>query len=499
MYLVFIAMLAMQMDRKVLSSFGYSKEKTEDANRIASKNNGATLKGLADKASEQPDKFGELNQKAQKINQLSNEFYTYIKELKAKIYEGLSDEDKGNYEAQSNSDKVDELFFIGDKPRKDGKEFVDAINNYKKSLLELLGDKASDEIKTNINKRFNTDDEEIEGVKVDWLVSRYQGMPLITTISNLTQIQSDIKTTEQEVYSALVSGKLESEVSMSNYTGVVKLDKTAFYVGEKVTGSVVLGRYDPTLKPTRVEFNGNKNYKNFKDGSVVIDMTASSVGDKPIKGTIFFTEKGKEVPVQFESTYSVIPRPNEAVISADKMNVVYKGLSNPLTISIPGVPSNKVKATAPGLRHIKGDNYVMRPVGSGVVSINVTGTMVDGKTVRSVKKFRIKDIPHAVTMVRGQYEKISLPKSSVAGITVGAGLPDFLFDLKLNVSSFKMKVSGQVTVPVNGTRMSPRAQAAIRKARRGDQVTIFDVKATVSGSGGYVVRKVLPIIINVSN
>ena len=45
----------------------------------------------------------------------------------------------------------------------------------------------------------------------------------------------------------------------------------------------------------------------------------------------------------------MIPKPNEAVISADKMNVVYKGLTNPMTISIPGIPSNKVTASAPGL------------------------------------------------------------------------------------------------------------------------------------------------------
>ena len=32
MYLIFIAMLAMQMDKKVLSSFGFMKEKIEDAN-----------------------------------------------------------------------------------------------------------------------------------------------------------------------------------------------------------------------------------------------------------------------------------------------------------------------------------------------------------------------------------------------------------------------------------------------------------------------------------
>ncbi len=63
-------------------------------------------------------------------------------------------------------------------------------------------------------------------------------------------------------------------------------------------------------------------------------MPAGNVGDKDIKGTIYFMENGEEVPVPFKSSYSVIPEPSHAVVSADKMNVVYRGLQNPITVSI---------------------------------------------------------------------------------------------------------------------------------------------------------------------
>ncbi|MGG8496469.1 gliding motility protein GldM [Tenacibaculum sp. TC6] len=499
MYLVFLAMLAMQMDKKVLSSFGFMKEKIEDANTIASSNNTKSLQGLATKASEQPDKFGDLNEKAKKVSELSNDFFGYLSSLKEKMSADIKEEDKTNYEAQKSPDKVDELLFQGDKFTEEGDKFVAEINNYNAKLKEVLGNKASAEILRNIEKRFNTNpDKSAEGQDIAWLRSRYEGMPLITSIANVSQIQSDIKTTETEIYSALVGGQLESEVSMSNYNGIVALDKNAFYPGEKVTGSVVLGRYDPTLKPTRVEFNDEKDYKNFKDGRVIVDMPAGSVGDKKIKGTIFFTENGEEVPVPFESSYSVIPKPNEAVISADKMNVVYRGLSNPLTISIPGIPGNKVNASAPGLKRVNGDSYVMSPQGGNEVTIRVSGTLPDGKGVSSNKKFRIKDIPPAVGMVRNQYGTVKMPKSSVEKVVVDAGLPDFLFDLKLNVSSFKIQIPGQLTIPVTGTRLNARAKQALQKARRNDIITIFDIEASVSGSN-YKVKKVLPVSIEVTN
>lgn len=181
------------------------------------------------------------------------------------------------------------------------------------------------------------------------------------------------------------------------------------------------------------------------------------------------------------------------------MNVVYRGLSNPLTISIPGVPSNKISASAPGLKRVSGDKYAMYPGKGSEVNIVVTGTPAGSdKGVRSVKKFRIKDIPPAVGMVRGQYGTVKMPKASLGNVSIAAGLPDFLFDLKLNVSSFKIKVPGQVAIPVNGTRLNPRARAAIEKARRNDVITIFDIKASVSGSN-YSIKKVLPVAVEITN
>jgi hypothetical protein len=45
-------------------------------------------------------------------------------------------------------------------------------------------------------------------------------------------------------------------------------------------------------------------------------------------------EDGKPIPLDFKGKYVVVPRPNSANISADKMNVVYRGLPNPMTISL---------------------------------------------------------------------------------------------------------------------------------------------------------------------
>ena len=69
---------------------------------------------------------------------------------------------------------------------------------------------------------------------------------------------------------------------LKNYKGIVALDKNAYFASEKVTGKIVLGRYDATMIPDNVILNG-KDYKNIQSGQVIIDMPAGNVGNHDIK------------------------------------------------------------------------------------------------------------------------------------------------------------------------------------------------------------------------
>ncbi|MGK0420572.1 MAG: gliding motility-associated protein GldM [Polaribacter sp.] len=495
MYLVFIAMLAMNMSKEVLSAFGYTNEKLVDNNISINNKNSSAYANLAMKASEQPDKFTALNKKAIKVQQYSSDFYEFLSALKIKMIAEI--EDKEDYEAMDKTDWLDAYFFQGDKYTAEGQEFLENINSFRDSLISVLG--SDSKFVPMLKKRFSTV-AVINGKtkkSIPFLEARYQGFPMVASLTNFTQIQADIKNSESDIISDLLGGQLEREVSMSNYDGLVKLDKNAFYPGDKVTGSVFLGRYDPTLKPSRVELNG-RNYDNFKDGSVVLDLRAGSVGEKDIKGTIYFMEDEIEVPVPFKSSYSVISKPNSAVVSADKMNVVYRGLQNPLTISIPGVPSNLVRASAPGLRQVKGSSYMISPKAGDEVTISVTGKLPDGKPIKTPKTFRVKDIPAAMGSVRGQYGTVRMPKSGLVNTPIGAGLPDFLFDLDLQVTSFKVKVPGQLAIIVKGTKFTASAKKALSKARRGDIITIYDIKAVIKNNS-YKLKKVIPVSIELTN
>src|SRR5690606_29374041 len=145
-----------------------------------------------------------------------------------------------------------------------------------------------------------------------------------------------------------------------------------------------------------------------------------NVGEHKIEGKLIFMQDGEEVEVPVSQSFATVAKPNAATISADKMNVVYRGVKNPMTISFAGIADNNVTATAPGLSRVSGSKYVMDAtrIQGREVTINVTGKL-DGQNVPDSKTFRIKDLPKPTGTVRGESDNISMQRNSLEISTIG--------------------------------------------------------------------------------
>tara|TARA_R110002124_G_scaffold99337_1_gene245374 strand:+ start:113205 stop:114764 length:1560 start_codon:yes stop_codon:yes gene_type:complete len=504
MYLVFIAMLALNMSKEVLSAFGLLNEKIEKANIDTSSRNVAFLENLELKASEAPEQYSDLLAKAKQVNTASKELDSYIETLKNEAIKGI--EDPTDYEVMDKADFFNNRFFNADKYKAEGQEFIDKINEYRTSLSNIIGDSLYPDIKKSINENFSTSEvTNRDGNKVDWLRYNYEGFPLVASLTKLTQVQADVKNTNNELLSKMLAGKTADIASFDKYTTLLEQSKGAFYSGEQFDGAIVLGRKDAATKPNRVELTLDgraltEDQYEIQDGRVVLKVNAGGVGDHEIKGQLIFLQDGEEIPVDVNQKFTTINQPNKATISADKMNVVYRGVVNPMTIAFDG--ATNVSASASGLTRKSGSSYEMRPGGGREVTINVTATLPDGSKKTDNQKFRIKDIPRPTGSIRGETGDGGAVKMQRQGLeisSVGAELQDFDFDLNLNVTGFSFKVSGQPTVRVNGRKLDAAAKAALRRAKRGDVVQIIDINANIANNSGYKLKKISPVIIELTN
>jgi hypothetical protein len=182
---------------------------------------------------------------------------------------------------------------------------------------------------------------------------------------------------------------------------------------------------------------------------------------------------------------------SNASIALDKMNVLYVGVDNPVTIAASGGGDDKVQASISGgggsLRKIGAGKYIAR-VGSVTDNCMIT-VSVDGK-VAGQQVFRVRTIPQAQAYVGGQPSGANVSAGAFkAQGGVGAGIKDFPFELSYDVVSFTFTCDTDdgdiVSVPSNSAAFSGAVRSAINThVSAGKMVTIDNIR--VRGPDGRI-------------
>ncbi len=510
MYLVFITMLALNVSKEVLAGFGQMFYKIKDANSRLAETNEILYEKVKTNAEEKEGKWLGHNRTAQRIKEESDKLYNLVGNIKNEITEKQREKDPEliKFQEMDKGDQLNSVFFGPDGVSERGVEFVNQINDYKMQVIQVFGSQYPKSIEV-VEARFFTGDQNSNVKNKDnadqaWLAWNYEGFPLVSSLAKLTMLQNDIRQTETDVLTTLMGKEMELEtgVNESNYITLLKTEKGAYYSGETFDGSVILGRKGGAQNPNNVKISldgkelTDKQYE-LIPGGIKLKVDAGRPGDHTLSGDLVFLNDGEESKITVNQIFTTISKPNSAVISADKMNVVYRGVDNPITISIPGIIDSKVRASAPGLKRLRGSKYMLSPQKGREVKINVSGTLPDGKRVSSVSKFRIKEIPEPSGFFRGSKGAFSLPKSSLAKGKVEARLVDFDFDLPVNVTSFRFRAPGAPSMVIEGNRLNAKAISSLRRIKKGQTVQITDIKTKITGSK-YRLQNPSPVFITIN-
>ena len=521
MYLVFIAIVAISVSENVLISYKDTERSLDHSKKLSEEKNKVLYQTLKIKSDNDVGKFGDLNQTALEIQNKSTQTVERIEQMKNDMLNlGKIESLDGDvqYSRLENSKVPHDYFFktgiiLSSKtPSKQGKKLIDEISILREYLLDFIN---KDEYKNrffdlneSIARSLNTDNFSSrgrEGNQITWIEGKFGDVPLISAITTLSQLQAEIRSFESDLVSRMLEGQLSSEISYSNYSTLLDAKKTAFFSGEKFDGSIALGRSDKTTKPARVEviLDGRRLSENeytLEKGEVVLNFSVGLPGEHKLTGNLIFNEADSAITVPINSSYIVIPKPNSAVISNEKMNILYRAVNNPLSISVPGISDNNVRVNGgQAVRKKNSGNYIanVTNVKRKNLDIRVSAKLPNGETINTKRTFRIKDIPAPKGIIRGKTED-RMPIGSFLNSTVGASLQDFPFDLKLDVQSFAVKIPGVPTIKVSGSRMNDRVRRTINRIRPGEQVIISNIVAKVHGVSNYRVKKVSPVIVTIT-
>ena len=542
MYLVFIAMLALNIGKEVLATLGILNNDLESSIVELEASSAEGYNQINDNKDKLSYKIAATNVSEMKAE--ADSFYNFIDEIKKELLVGedgsvnkyieeVENKETGEmfpvwkYQEMDKSEKLDKIFFSKEGTTEKGQEFVSKFSNFPKTINTILdqiifleeeskmavtqedGYKPEDAEVTpydfagvigNLNNRFNYQERVLkeDGSYQEYLQYNYEGFPVVASLAKLTKIQSDIRYIENKVLSDILLAITGGATNFTNFESILvpgKSGKNVFYTSDVIDSQIKLGKSDDGFEFDKVELSINgtpliaDEYSIVK-GAIILKKRLRSAGTYLLTGKL--TQKDaktqEDKTVLVNQKIVIATEPNSAVVSADNMKVFYRGLRNPVSISIAGVNANTIIPSSKNGQFSKnGSGWTAQPtnVSAKEMTVSVSGILNDKRKSFNGGTFRIENAPDGLGSVRVNKDFFStgseISKSNLRyGAVTGKKPENFNYDYEIIVTSFDVKIGSSTNVSVNGNSIDSNSNAStgVKNASKGTVVIISKIKAS---------------------
>lgn len=509
MYLVLMALLAMNVSKDVLNAF-----ETVNNSLIQTEINTAIQNDLiyseienayaidplkSKKAYEQSTTIkSETETILDIINQTQKELIAEAEELSKEQADTIHTQfltQKDNYDIPTH-------FMLGvneDGTNCKSEDLLKKITNYKSAILNLF----SDNVKNTINLGLELKGGKEDGQELNWQVHNFYHTPLIATITILSKLKTDVKNAENIALNEVFGSIGKNDFSFDTIAAKVIAPTNYVLLGEEYNAEVFLAAFSTTQNP---EIKVGEEDLKINNGIGEYAVKASTEGIHTYNGNIKVVKKNGEVKeYPFSSDY-MVARPS-LTVSPIKMNVLYAGIDNPLSVSVPGVANENliVRSSFGSIRKTGNGTYSINPPKShmpNTATISVSVNMPDGSTkAMGNMDFRLKRIPKPKVKIMGKTDNFLFTKMEVINIRKLLTIysEDFAFDGKAEITSFKIAYSspnGTITKNNTGDKLSQESIDLIKQIPRGREFYIMGIQA--KGMDGSTVK--LPdVVVKIKN
>ena len=485
MYLVLTAMLALNVDKSVVDAFALVDKGFMKTIENFSNKNQSVYNKFSNAAQENPQKVGELNHKVLNIKEKTDTLYNLITHYKQMIVR-KADGPAGRIDSIINKEDLnyaEEIMIT----KKYGTQLRKAIEDYRSFLLSNI-DASQTSLIASIEKSLDTAAPPgVAGSTPSWESSKFAGYPLIAVITLMSKMQSDIRNSESDVINYYYSRIDESSFKFNKLKAQVIPKSSYILQGDAYEAKVFISAIDTTVIPDII-VNGARLPIMPGENAGTYKVTTSKVETVTWRGFINFkSPSGNIVQYPFEQQYEVV-KPSMTV-SPTRMNILYAGLPNPVSVSVPGISSKDITVSMTNGRiERSADGFMAYPDKVGVFSVISVSATVD-KLVKQIgtMQFRVKRVPNPLATVAGKNEGLITKNELMAEQGVFAEIPDFDFDMKFQVLSFNISTSSSggfvVDKSTQGARFSQEQRDLFKGLTKGNRLYIDNI--VVKGEDGF--------------
>ncbi|MCP9610687.1 gliding motility protein GldM [Coprobacter tertius] len=498
MYIVLTAMLALNVSSDVLNGFRQVEEGLVRTTGNSSVQNQALYKELSAYHEKNPEKAGEWYDKAEEVRKRTDSLYNYIGELKKRIVIQADGED-GNVFDIKHQDDLEAASVVMLAPKKgEGKRLRNSLTEYSRVVTGMIPDTLQRKV---ISEYLTPRLPGATDHRKAWEEVMFENMPVAAAVTILSKLQSDIRYAEGEVLHTLIKNVDVGDVRVNKLDAFVIPNSKTIIRGGRYSADIVLAAIDTTQAPDI--YIGGVKLPQANKGKY--EFICGKTGVFDFSGYLEVPHgDGSLTRHDFTSSYTVIEP--TATVSATMMNVLYAGINNPISISVPGIPTQAISATmSNGQLTRSGDTWIARPSKVGQnATITVTASLEGHSQVVNTTTFRVRQLPDPTPFIVYKDEKGNnrrykggKPFSKALLLSspgIEAAIDDDLLNIDFRVIEFKTVIYDSMGNGIpeisNGASFSDRQKTALRRLSKGKRFYISGVKAV--GPDG-IQRDISPI------
>ena len=523
MYLVLTAMLAMNVSKEVLDAFAVMDADLVRSERAHAQRSQLEYAVFADAALRFPEKFGATHAQALRVQAQADSLVRSIDRIKGEAMaeaDGVPLKDLRGTDAfggdtlralmalEAKDDReVLTTRMIGSEPSTPHRAADGAydlkirIAQFRDSLKGLVAGRGP-ELAASLDLLFDLQDRrDASGTMNNWESINFYDVPLAAGVATLSKLQADIRSAENDVVKWLYRSVESADYKFGTLTTAVIPQSSLVMVGDSFRADVFLAAYDPRNAP-QVTVNGGAPLPIGVDGKAKLRARADRVGEQRVEGLISFEGPNGTEEIPYSTSYQVMAP--LLVASPTKMNVLYRGVDNPIDLSVPGVPAERVQASISNGRIVRsGNSWVASGMTANTAEVFATVTMPDGSSRRiGPVPFRVKDLPPPTAYIAGLD-----PSDTKAGRSKLTASPGIMakpigsdFGDPWKVQRFQLSIVRRGGMPVfldaTGNAFTAEMREALKALRPGDQVYVEGIRGRLANDQGPV-RELAPIAIKV--